>query len=210
MTREASLTRTDLRLLSALATIPNVVRAARAIGIDRDRAVYRLRRLARLYGPVTASARGGSRGGTTRLTEQGRRLLDRSTGRRRSANRWSGRYRRGPPASVDVGPGCRLEVAFRAPEGAWVSVELDPASVVLARRPAELSARNALPTVVERIRRRADGTATVLARWADRQIRTELTVGSVRRLGLRVGRPVILYAKAVSVRRVPTRGSPRP
>ncbi len=210
MRREASLTPTDVRLLELLARVPNVVRAARALGIDRDRAVYRLRRLARLYGPVTVSTRGGTAGGATRLTGSGRRLLARSTGRHPDANRWSGRYRRGPPPTVDVGDGLALEVAFRAREGAAVTVELDPEAMVLARRSAELSARNVLRTVVDRVHRRADGTATIVARWAGERVRAELTVGSVRRLGLRPGRPVLLYAKAVSVRRVPSRGSPRP
>jgi molybdate transport repressor ModE-like protein len=209
VTPEASLTPTDVRLLGELERTGNVVRASRALGIDRDRAVYRLRRLARLYGAVTAAARGGARGGGTHLTPLGRRLLARARGDRPGANRWSGRYRRGPPPTVEVAPGFRLEVTFHAAEGARVTVEADPDGLILARRPAELSARNALFAVVETVRRRADGTAVVVARWGADRVRAELTVGSLRRLRIAAGRPVIFYAKAVSLRRVPSPGSPR-
>jgi molybdate transport system regulatory protein len=209
VTAEASLTPTDVRLLGELERTGNLVRASRALGIGRDRAVYRLQRLARMYGVVTSAERGGSRGGGTRLTPLGRRLLARARGDRLGANRWTGRYRRGPPRCVEVAPGYRLEVAFRAAEGSRVTVEADADALILARRPAELSARNALFAVVERVRRRSDGTATVTARWGAAVVRAELTVGSLRRLRLAVGRPVILYAKAVSLRRVPTPGSPR-
>ena len=210
MTREASLTPTDIRLLGALARTANVVRASRSLGIGRDRAVYRLRRMRRLYGaPVTEAARGGRSGGRTRLTALGRQLLDRASGSRPGANRWSGPFHRGPPATVELGAGRRLEVAFRAPDGARVTVEVDPDAWVLARRPAELSARNAVRAVVASVRRRRDGTAIVTVRWGPDPVRAEVTVGSLGRLGIARGRPVIFYAKAVAVRRVPTRGSPR-
>ena len=209
MTREPSLTPTDVRLLRELERTPNVVRAARAIGIRRDRAVYRLRRLGSLFGPVAAAVRGGVQGGSTRLTPLGRRLLARTRGDRPGSNRWTGAYRRGPPPSVDLGPGRRLEVTFPAREGARVTVEVDPDALIVALRPAELSARNGLRATVERVRLRADGTALVTARWAGAPVRAEVTVGSVRRLRLAPGRTVVLYAKAVSVRRRVSPGPPR-
>lgn len=208
MTDERSLTPTDVRLLAALAATANVVRAARRLGIARDRAVYRLHRMTRLYGgPVVTASRGGRTGGGSRLSPLGRHLLDRATGSRPGANRWDGRFRRGPPARVDLGGGGALAVAFRAADGRPVSVEVDPDAWVIARRPAELSARNAVRGIVETVRRRADGTATVAVRWGPRTVRATVTAGSLRRLGIARGRPVILYAKAVAVRRVPTRGS---
>jgi molybdate transport repressor ModE-like protein len=209
VTDEGYLTPTDVRLLDALERARSVVGASHELGIGRDRAVYRLRRLARVYGPVTVAVRGGRHGGVTRLTPLGRRLLARAEGARPGANRWSGVYRRGPPATVEVAPGCRLEVAFRAAEGARVTVEVDPDAVIVALRRAVLSARNALAVVVDGVRPRADGTASVLARWGPARVRAEVTVGSVERLGIAPGRRALLYAKAVSVRRVPTRGSPR-
>lgn len=209
MTREPSLTPTDVRLLLELERTRNVVHAARAIGIGRDRAVYRLRRLAALFGSVATTARGGVHGGSTRLTPLGRRLLARARGARPGSNRWTGRYHRGPPPSVELGPGRRLEVAFPASEGACVTVEVAPDALIVALRPAELSARNGLRAVVERVRPRADGTALVTARWAGQPVRAEVTVGSVRRLRLVPGRAVVLYAKAVSVRRLVTPGPPR-
>ncbi|HTW55355.1 MAG TPA: TOBE domain-containing protein [Thermoplasmata archaeon] len=204
-----TLTATDRRLLAALDRTPNLVRAARAIGVPRDRAVYRLERLRRLFGPVTVTVRGGAAGGGTQLTAAGRRLLARALGPPPSANRWTGRYRRGPPPTVELAPGCALVVGFRAADGARVTVDVAPEAFVIARRPAELSARNALPATVERVRPRADGTAGLDVRWGPVRVRAELTVPSIARLGLAPGRRVILYAKAVGVRRVATPGSPR-
>ncbi|HYA10431.1 MAG TPA: TOBE domain-containing protein [Thermoplasmata archaeon] len=206
MTDEGSLTPLDVRLLGELERTRNVVRASQALGIGRDRAVYRLDRLGRLFGPVTTSTRGGVGGGTTELTPLGRRLLARALGARPGANDWTGSYRRGPPPYVELDEGGRLEVAFRAAEGAPVTVEVDPDALIVAVRPAELSARNALVAIVESVHPRPDGTAIVAARWGRTLVRAEVTVGSVRRLGLAPGRPVILYAKAVSVRRLPSPG----
>jgi len=210
MTAEPSLTPTDVRLLGALARTANVVRAAGDLGIGRDRAVYRLRRLARLYGgPVATARRGGRLGGTTRLSPLGRRLLAQATGVHPGANRWTGIYHAGPPAVVDLGEGIRLAVAFRAPEGRRVTVEVDPEAWVLARHPAALSARIALRGRVESVRRRSRGTVHVTVRWGPRRVRAAITEESVRRLGIVRDRRVILYAKAVAVRRVLTLGSPR-
>jgi len=206
---DVALTPTDRRLLEALARTPNLVRAARAIGIPRDRAVYRLERLRRSFGAITVAVRGGGTGGGTTLTSVGQRLLARARGEAPGTNRWSGVYRRGPPPIVELAPGCALVVGFRAAEGARVTVDLAPEAFVVARRPAELSARNALRATVERVRPRADGTAGLTARWGALRVRAEMTVPSVARLGLAPGRRVILYAKAVGVRRVATPGSPR-
>lgn len=209
MTDDSDLAAVDRQLLEALARTPNVVRAARAIGISRDRAVYRLARLARRVGPVTIARRGGADGGRTTLAPAGRRLLARAHGGRAGTNRWVGTFRRGPPPSVEVAPGRSLVVAFRAAAGARVTVELPPSVLIVAPRRATLSARNALPAVVEWVRPRADGTAAVAVRWGPVPVRVEVTVDSLDRLGLARGRPVILYAKAVSVRRVATPGSLR-
>jgi len=210
MTDERSVTPTDLRLLGALARTANVVRASRLLGIGRDRAVYRLRRLARLYGrPVASATRGGRSGGGTRLTPLGLRLLSEGPPGHGATNRWTGTYRRGPPPSVVVAPGLSLEVAFRAPDGSRVVVGLDPEELIVSRRPVELSARNALPVTVDSVRPRPDGTAVVAARWGTGLVRAVVTEGSVGRLGIVPGRRVVLYAKAVAVRRLATLGSPR-
>jgi molybdate transport repressor ModE-like protein len=202
MTAEASLTATDLRLLGALRRTRNLVHACREVGIARDRAVYRLRRLDRLYGPVTGAARGGARGGGTWLTARGRRLLARAQGAHARANRWTGTYRRRPSPHVELDPSGRLDVAFRWRDGGTVAVEVDPEAIVVAPRAVPLSARNALRAVVEAIRRRPDGTVELTALWNDRAVRVALTEGSIGRLGLAVGRPAVLYVKATSLRRL--------
>jgi molybdate transport repressor ModE-like protein len=191
----------DLRLLGELAREPNVVRAARRLGIGRDRAVYRLRRLGELFGgPVVRGSRGGPAGGGSRLTPLGHRLLRRATGPARPTNRWTGTYRRTPAPHVVLGPDAELEVTFAARDGARVTIEVDPEAFVVARRRVDLSARNALPVAVERVRRGPGDSAILLARWDHRRVRVALTPASVASLGLSPGTSAFLYAKAVAIR----------
>jgi molybdopterin-binding protein/molybdate transport repressor ModE-like protein len=210
VTAERWLTPVDVRLLGELEREANLVHAARTIGVGRDRAVYRLERLARLFGGAVALGRhGGPTPGATRLTPLGRRLLRGATGLRPGVNRWSGIYRRAPSPRVVLGPNLELEVAFRGRDGDRVTVEVDPESFVMARRRVDLSARNALGATVERVRTHPDGTALLTARWGGRPVRVALTTGSVDRLHLSPGVRAYLYVKAVAVRRGPSRGSPR-
>lgn len=204
---DEGLTPLDVRLLRRLAVEPNVARASRALGIGRDRAVYRLARLKRLYGrPVVAGHRGGTTPGGSRLTSLGRALLAKGSGEHPGTNRLDGLYRRRPTPRVTFPDGASLEVAFRAADGAPVRVEVDPEAIVVAVEKVDLSARNRLDVVVEGVHARPDGTARLTARWGGRTLRVALTAGSVRRLGLAPGRPVYLYAKAVAVRRVASPG----
>jgi len=210
MTAERWLTPLDLRLLGRLATERNLVRTARELGIGRDRAVYRLARLHRLFGgPVTRSRKGGATPGRTELTPLGRRLLRRSSGAASRTNRWRGTYRSLPSPRVLLGEGNALEVSFRYRDDRPVTVEVDPQAFVVGRRPAELSARNVLRATVTRVRRERSGTAELTARWGNRSVRVALTAGSVDRLRLRPGTRAYLFLKAVAVHRSPTPGSPR-
>jgi molybdopterin-binding protein/molybdate transport repressor ModE-like protein len=210
VTAERWLTPVDVRLLGELGREANLVHAARAIGVGRDRAVYRLERLARLFGgPVAVGRRGGPTPGATHLTPLGRRLLRGAMGVHPGANRWSGVYRSAPSPRVEFGPGDALEVAFRSRDGDRVTVEVDPEAFVVARRRVDLSARNALGATVEQVRTHADGTALLQARWGGRPVRVALTTGSVDRLHLAPGVRAYLYVKAVAVRRGPSRGFPR-
>jgi molybdopterin-binding protein/molybdate transport repressor ModE-like protein len=210
MSAERWLTPVDVRLLAELEREANLVHAARAIGVGRDRAVYRLERLARLFGGAVALGQhGGVTPGATRLTPLGRRLLRGATGGRPGANRWSGIYRRVPSPRVVLGPNLELEVAFRGKDGDGVTVEVDPEAFVVARRRVDLSARNALHVIVERVQRHPDGTALLKTRWDGRPIRVAITSGSVDRLHLAPGARAYLYVKAVAVRRVRRSGSGR-
>ena len=210
MSAERWLTPVDVRLLREIEREGTLVHAARAIGVGRDRAVYRLERLARLFGGAVALGRhGGPTPGTTRLTPLGRRLLRGASGVRPGANRWSGVYWREPSPRVVLGPNLELEVAFGGRDGARVTVEVDPEAFVVARRHVALSARNALGATVEGVQRHPDGTAHLRARWGGRPVRVALTSGSVDRLRLAPGVRAYLYVKAVAVRRSPRLGSPR-
>lgn len=210
MSPERWLTPIDRRLLRALLIAPSVVEAARRTRIGRDRAVYRLKRMRRLYGgPVVTGRRGRSVDRATTLTALGRRLVDEPRGAlARSANRWRGLYRRGADPTVELEGGGRLVVAFRARESARVEVEVDPSAIIVGRAQVALSARNVLPVTVVGIRR-GPGGPELKARWLGHTVRVAITEGSVGRLRLRAGARAYLYVKAYAIRRA-TRGSLRP
>ncbi len=216
----------DSALLAAIRASHSVVAASARVGIPRDRAVYRLARLARAFGgPVVAGRRGGAGRGGSALTPLGERIVGgafdglevgagRPPVRPPEGNRLAGRYATGPPPTVDVGGGLRLRVAFGAADGERVALRLDPEAVVVARVRFPASARNVLPGRVERVRRGPDG-ASVLVRTGPLRLRIAVTEEPIRELGLAPGARVWLYVKATALRRVggpapPTRGSPRP
>ncbi len=202
MTQERWLTPTDRRLLVALDGAANLVHAARDVGISRDRAVYRLQRLRRLYGKAAAvGRRGGGAVGATTLTPFGRSLVHSARRGHPGANRWKGVYHRDPSPYVDLGEGRRVEVTFRARPDQRVTVEVDPESFVIARERFESSARNVFTARLEAIRPLTSGRVVLEARWDGLPFRATLTPGSVKRLHLARGQPAFFYLKAVAVRK---------
>ncbi|MEM0129784.1 MAG: TOBE domain-containing protein [Thermoplasmata archaeon] len=209
MSPERFLTPTDRRLLEALPSAGSVAGAARRIGIPRDRAVYRLARLARLYGgPVARSRRGAGAGPATRLTALGLRLRAASAAERPDRIvGWRGTYRGGSPPRVALRGGGHLAVAFRAREGEAVTVGIPPEAVLLAPGRFPSSARNVLPAVVERIAPgRAPDCRNAMVRWGRRRLWVALTAEAARALRLGRGRRIVLYVKAVAVRRLDAAG----
>jgi molybdate transport system regulatory protein len=224
MSRAPVVTNTDVALLKALARQPSVVEASRQVGISRDRAVYRISRLARAFGgPVVTGTRGGRGGGATRLTPLGDRIVrggfdsveliaGRTPGPATSPNLLRGIYHRDPSPEVVVGRSFSLTVAFGAADGERVAVSLDPENVILARERFRSSARNVIEGVVERIRAvPGEPSLRVGVRCVGARLRVSVMPESVRELGLKRGTRVLLYVKATALRRVglPTRGSPR-
>ncbi|HEV2231352.1 MAG TPA: TOBE domain-containing protein [Thermoplasmata archaeon] len=226
MTRtETYVTPGDLALLDRIARVGSVARAARALGISRDRAVYRLLRLARASGgPMVEGRRGGAGQGSTALTPAGLELL---TGGRvgpialgrgsppgpGSPIVWTGRYRAGPEPTVELSGGLRVSVAFEAAEGEPVAIALDPSAVLLVRFGGTVatSARNRWSGTVVRIGPAGPKAAYVDLRIGRRRLRAEVTEGSVRALGLRKGGRCEALVKATAIRRMPIRvipGSP--
>ena len=228
MNRANLVTNTDVALLRSLARERSVVGASRRVGISRDRAVYRIARLARAFGgPVVRSVRGGAGHGGTLLTPLGDRIvrggfdsvelleaqpLTPSV----SPNLLRGVFHRTPNPEVRVGRSLRLRVAFTAEDGETVSMLLDPEAVVVARRRFPSSARNVLRGTVEAVRRDPRSSeVTLVARCSGTRLRVAITAEPVRQLGLRPGAPLLLYVKATALRRVSpsrtrsTRGSPR-
>ncbi len=212
--RERWVTPLDIALLESLQRSPTLVAACRAIGIGRDRGIYRIRRLQRYTGSaVVRGERGGERPGRTTLTPWGRALLRAGVGsaaragRRRAAtasipNRISGVWEERPAPCVRTPDGFRLLVSFRARPGARVSVAVDPESILVALRRFPSSARNVLPATIRSVESDPGGTAIVVARVGPRRYQAAVTSASVDRLALRPGRSVYLYLKATAVRRV--------
>ncbi len=205
----------DVALLRALARERSLVAASRDVGVSRDRAVYRIARLARAFGgPVVRATRGGAGHGGTTLTPLGDRivrggfdsveLLDARPRRPSPApNLLRGVYRRAPYPEVRVGRALRLRVAFPARDGEVVGLLLDPEAVVVARRRFASSARNVLDGRIAGVRRNgAAGEVTLVVRSGAVRLRVAVTEETVRLLRLRPGGRVVLYVKATALRRV--------
>jgi molybdate transport repressor ModE-like protein/molybdopterin-binding protein len=223
-----TVTDTDVALLRTLARERSVVAASRSVGISRDRATYRLARLAEAFGgPVVESVRGGRGHGETRLTALGDRvirqgfdsveLLDaRPLAPPSRSNLLHGTYRRDPAPEVTMGKGLQLRVAFPAEDGERVSVLIDPEAILVARQKFPSSARNVFPAMIEQVVPGAGSLGwTLVARAGSTRLRIAVTEEPVHQLALAPGARVWLYVKATAVRRVgpgraaPTRGSPR-
>jgi molybdate transport system regulatory protein len=210
-------TDTDVALLRSIGRVHSVVAASRAVGISRDRAVYRLDRLEHAFGgPVVESVRGGRSHGGTVLTSLGDRILrggfeavemidTRSVVDSPRPNLVRGVYHAGVRPEVETAAGLRLRVVFAAEDGERVGVALDPEAIILARRRFPSSARNVLPGVVDGIGRVAGGLDRQLrVRVGSAVLRVAVTEETVAQLGLRRGARVVLYVKATSLRRVAT------
>jgi molybdate transport repressor ModE-like protein/molybdopterin-binding protein len=215
MNRVPLVTSADVALLRELGRERSLVGASRRAGMTRDRAVYRISRLARAFGgPVVEGARGGAGHGGTVLTALGDRIarggfdsLELLNGRPPTPlsppNLLRGVYCGGPPPEVRLGRSLRLRVAFAAEDGEPVSLLLDPEAVVVARRRFASSARNVLPGTVEGVRRGPKGLdVTLTVRCSGHRLRVALTEEPVRQLRLRAGARVWLYVKATALRRV--------
>ncbi|MCI4326499.1 MAG: TOBE domain-containing protein [Thermoplasmata archaeon] len=211
----------DIALLAALDRDGSVVGAARAVGISRDRAVYRLERLRERTGAaVVTTRRGGANGGRSGLTARGRAVLEGGA----EAAAWperdrppkhqslTGVYRSDPEPRLFAPDGFSAAVAFVAPEGQRATVTLDPESIVVAIGSVRSSARNAWPGIVESVRTPAgegpSGRRELAVRVGRHRLTVAVTERSVQALGLRPGRRVTLLAKATALRPVgATRGS---
>jgi molybdate transport system regulatory protein len=215
--RPSRVTDTDVALLRSIGRVRSVVAASRAVGISRDRAVYRLDRLQHAFGgPVVTSVRGGRGHGQTVLTSLGDRILRggfdavemidaRSIVVGPRPNLVRGVYRAGPRPEVEVAPGVRLRVAFAAEDGERVGVAVDPESIVVARRRFVSSARNVLPATVVGVERAPGGLdLLVRVRLGRVRLRVSVTEETVAQLDLRRGARVVVYVKATALRRVAT------
>lgn len=213
--RARTVTDTDVALLRTIARDRSVVAASRRVGISRDRANYRLARLAQAFGGrVVTGVRGGPGHGGTRLTALGDRiirggfdsveLLDaRPVARAPPSNRLRGTYRGGALPTVDLGGGVALQVAFSAEEGERVSVILDPEAVLLAPARFASSARNVLRATVGSVSRAVGPSgATVTLHVGPVRLQAAVTEASIRQLRLRRGARTWIYLKATALRRV--------
>ncbi|HEV2316488.1 MAG TPA: TOBE domain-containing protein [Thermoplasmata archaeon] len=205
MTRERWLTPLDRQLLDELARAGSLVDACEALGIGRDRGVYRLRRLREITGhSVVEARRGGASGGTSRLTPTGERLRRMPTGPIGQGGRAEPGFRgtfssRGGP-HVRIAGGVTLAVGFDARDGESVRLILDPESVLVARERFATSARNVLLGRVAEIRPRDARSRLVVVCVGPLRIQAAVTPRSIEELGLRPRARVYLYVKATALR----------
>lgn len=204
----------DVDLLSEVAREGSLAAAARAVGISRDKAIYRVHRLTVLAAaPVVVAKKGGRGHGGTRLTAAGWAIL-REGSEARSLPRHPargatplgvvirGRFTPSPVPHVRVGPRLTLVVGFRAPPGEPVRIAIDPESVLVARRRFPTSARNVLTGRVVRLRPLPGGLVHASIGVGPVRIPSLVTPSAVRSLGLRAGSGVVVYIKASAIRRV--------
>lgn len=210
--RERWLTPLDRALLSTLERAGTLTSASQRLGISRDRAVYRLRRLSRGLGrAVVVSRRGGVTPGATRLTPWGVALLRRPESsleggiRRRSplagSTFLSGRYRATPFPHI-ASQGIQWHVAFPAREGEWVRFAVDPEAAIVSLHRFSSSARNRLRGVVQSIVRSSSGVVALRVLVGEAVLHVTVTAEAARDLRLRAGLAVYLYIKATALHRV--------
>jgi len=213
--RRRTVTDVDLALLEALGHERSVVAASHRAGISRDRAVYRLARLAEAFGgPMVESERGGRAHGGTHLTPLGDRVVRggfdtvellgvRPLVPLPRPNQLRGIYRAGPTPHVVLDPDVRLRVAFDATEGEAVTMLLDPQSILVARGRFSSSARNVLRGIVLEIR---PGTepfgAVVVVQVGPVALRVAVADSTAHQMRLAPGSRVWLHVKATALRRV--------
>jgi molybdate transport system regulatory protein len=217
---DVSFDRADARLLATIAETGSVSAAAAELGRSRARCLTRLRELEDALGPLVERRRGGSGGGGSELTDEGRDLLGRFD-RLQAALSGTADVPEtvisGVVETVD-GELCVVETAagrIRAVAteparavGETVTVSVRADAVTLHDpddAPAEstTSARNRLAGTVESVER-GDAVATAAVDVGlSAPLRAFLTVESVRRLSLSPGARVVASWKATATRATP-------
>lgn len=205
----------DIELLAAIEATGSIVDACAQIAATRDRAMYRLRRIARALGaPVVISARGGASRGGTSLAPAGRRILLRGPGPvptengrgpkgPLNVNVLGGVWRSAPQPHVALSRGLALFVTFSAREGERVRVAVEPEALVVARSRFPSSARNVLPGTIESVGRVDALRALLRVRVGESlSLYAAITPRSEASLRLRPGSRVYLYLKATAVTRL--------
>lgn len=206
----------DAALLRAIDRHGSLNAATTALERSYSRAHKRLAALQEAFGPLVAARRGGTEGGGSALTDDGRRLLARFA---RLRTEFSGvaaveetvlsgqvRERDGAFAVVETGAGDLRALAPPDAEAVTVTVRADTVTLHDPEAGPEAGATSA--------RNRFSGTVTdltardALARvavdvGADRPILALVTTTSSRRLGLAPGDPVRASFKATATRATP-------
>lgn len=206
----------DAALLRAVGDHGSLNAAADALGRSYSRAHGRLTDLEETVGPLVERERGGSGGGGSRLTDEGRDLLarfdrlaaalDGSATTERLVLEGTVSDRTGELVAVDTTLGTVRALALTDDTEVAVSFRAD--AVVLHRRdgaPAgeDTSARNRFEGTVTGVER-----ATAVARvsvdvGADAPLAVRVTTDSLDRLGLSPGTAVVATVKATATRATP-------
>lgn len=204
----------DAALLRAIHRTGSVAAAATELGRSRARALRRIEALEDAFGRLVERRRGGSGGGGSRLTDAGRRLLDRFDRLSAALSATATvpeTVLSGTVTAVDgematletsVGRLRGLGEGIAAGEDAHLRVGADAVTVHApgtVPEPDATSARNRLAGTVSGVER-GETVLTVVVGVDGTRFRALLTDESARRLALEPGREVTLTWKATATR----------
>jgi molybdate transport system regulatory protein len=212
--------RRDATLLREIDRTGSVAGAASELGRSRARSLTRIETLETAFGALVERRRGGKRGGGSRLTDEGRRLLDRfdrldaaltaAASVPETVLRGTVVAVDGELASVetDAGTLSGLHEGLAIDDGVQVRIGADAVTLYEPStdpRPDATSARNRLRGRVSAIES-GETVETVTVSVDGASFEALITAESTTRLGLEPGRSVVLSWKATATRLVATDG----
>ena len=204
----------DAALLRAIARTGSVAGAASELGRSRARALSRIETLEETFGALVDRHRGGKSGGGSRLTENGRRLLDRfdrldvalaATARvPETALQGTVVDVDGELATVETAVGLLRGLHEGIEPGDDVQIRISADAVTIYElstdpEPASTSARNRLRGLICSVES-GESIRTVTVEVDGTRFKTLVTEESTNRLDLASGREVVLTWKATATR----------
>lgn len=204
----------DAVLLEAIEMHGSVNRAATELERSHARALRRIETLEKAFGPLVERKRGGSGGGGSHVTPRGRTLLDRfhrlsaaiaaTAAMEETVLQGQVSHVSGELADVDTPIGMVRGVHEGVTKNSSVQVRIASDALTVHTPEEEVdpdatSARNRCDAVVHTLDS-GDTVHTLHMMVKGITFRAQVTSGSLRRLGLTAGTPVVLSWKATATR----------